>query len=109
MYHPISNKQEKVSTEKKKKTHISSIPRIRLLERARDPHRRRVIAPTAARDLDLRARDVELRDARGPRVVDGQRLDPQQVLAVLDAARDRVRVRARHVPFGFAAGEVGGW
>lgn len=75
------------------RTHIGRVARIRLLEGPRDRHRRARVAVAATRHAHLRARDVELRDPRRPRVVDGQRLDPQQVLAVGDARRDGARVR----------------
>jgi hypothetical protein len=69
-----------------RKTYIGSISRISSLERPRNTDRSRIRSPRATSNTDLRAADVELR--RASRVVDGQRLDAEEVLAVLDAPRD---------------------
>ena len=72
-------------------THVGRVSWVGRLERPRDLDGRARGRAAAARHLDLRAADVEL--GRAARVVDGQRLDPQQVLAVLDALGDGVLVR----------------
>lgn len=82
-------KRGKQEDKEKKKTHVGSVARIGSLEGAGDLHGGRVGVATA-RDADLGACDVELRHVA--RVVDRQRLDAQQVLAVLDALGDAGRV-----------------
>lgn len=91
---PISISTFTTSNPRRGNTYVSGVPRVRILERAGDPDGSRVGAAAAARDLDLRARDVELRGATRVRVVDRQALDAQEVLAVFDAGRDRVGVGA---------------
>lgn len=71
--------------------HVRRIPRVAGLEGTRDLHGRARAGVPPACHVNLRAADVELRDAT--RVVDGQRLDAQQILAVLDALGDGVLVR----------------
>ena len=77
-----------------RKTYVGGVARVSGLEGARDGHGRARVAAAAARDGDLRAGDVELRDARRPGVVDAEGLDADQVVARGDAARDRERVGA---------------
>lgn len=88
---------------------VGSVAGIRLLERAGDGDGRAGRAGTAARHLDLRARDVELRDSRRPRVVDGELLDAQQVLARGQAVGDGHVVRRLEVPGRLAVGELLGF
>lgn len=58
---------------------------------------------TAASDLDLSAGDVEL--GSGSRVVDGELLDADEVLAGGNAGGDGDRVRVRHIPGGLSTAE----
>ena len=48
-------------------------------------HPRRLDAPRPTTDVQLSARDVELRTPHGPRAVHRNVLDPQEVLAILEA------------------------
>lgn len=74
-------------------THIGRVARVGRLEGAGDLDRRaRAGVAAAARHVELCTADVELRG--GARVMDGQRLDPQQVLAAPNARRDVVLVGA---------------
>jgi hypothetical protein len=65
---------------------------VRVLERAGDRHRRAQVGRPASSHCDLCTLDVELRDSRGPRVVNGQLLDTQEVFPVRDALREVERV-----------------
>jgi hypothetical protein len=85
--------------------YISSVARVGGLDKAGDLGRRRGRGRAAARHLDLGAGDVELR--RAARVVDGEGLDAEEVLARRDARGDRARIRARHGPACLAVGELG--
>ena len=58
------------------------------LVRTRERHLVRGFGAAAARDLELCARDVELRAARRPGAVKPEVLGTQQVVAGLDAAGD---------------------
>lgn len=84
------------------KTHIGSIPRVRLLKRPRNAHPTRVRAP-ATRNPHLGARDIKLRDARWPGVVDAQRLNTQQILSIGKTRRDVERVGPGKHPASTAA------
>jgi hypothetical protein len=55
------------------------------MEGTGDGNRRPELRGPAARDRDLRARYIELGDARRPGVVDRQRLDTQEVIPVGNA------------------------
>jgi hypothetical protein len=73
-------------------THIGSVARVGRLEGTGDlDDRAGRLGPRGARDVDLGAADVELR--RAAWVVDAERLDAQQVLAVGNALGDVVGVR----------------
>jgi len=72
-------------------TYVGRVARVGSLDEARDLARRRGARASAAHDIDLSAAHVEL--GRAARVVNAQRLDPEQVLAARDALGDVVRVR----------------
>lgn len=88
---------------------VDGVAGVRLLERAGDGNSRAGRAGAAARDLHLGARDVELRDAGRPRVVDAKLLDAQQVLAGGKAVGDGHVVRRLEVPGRLAIGELLGF
>lgn len=71
--------------------------RVRCAVRAGERHQvTRLDAPAAARDIELRARDVQLRAVGRRRAVQRNVLDAEEVLAVLDALGDA------HRDLGFA-------
>jgi hypothetical protein len=61
-------------------------------------------AGAATSDLELRAREVELRWRAG--VVDTELLDAEQVLSCRDLAGDSDRVSCAQIPLGLSRGEV---
>jgi hypothetical protein len=74
--------------------YVGGVAGVGRLEGAGDGHGRARVAAAAAGDGHLRAGDVELRDSCGPRVVDAELLDADQVVAGGEARRDVERVRA---------------
>ena len=83
--------KKKVSTWSELRTHIDSIPWISAPDEPWNHRSRSRIGAPAARDLDLRTTDVELRRRSG--VVKPQLLDSEEVFAVGDAFRNVTRVR----------------
>lgn len=71
---------------------VDGISWIRVFESARDGDCWAESLGAAARDGDLGTGDVELGDAGGPRVVDGEGLDAHEVVSRGDAAGDGKRV-----------------
>jgi hypothetical protein len=67
---------------------VDCVPRVGILEGAGNSHHRAELRGSASRDSDLSALDVELRDSCGPRVVDGQGLDTEEVVPIRDARGD---------------------
>lgn len=68
--------------------YVGGVARVGVLEGTRDEGGGPRVAAAAAGDGHLRARDVELRDAGRPGVVDGERLDAEQIVARRDARGD---------------------
>ncbi|CAI6334501.1 unnamed protein product [Periconia digitata] len=81
---------------------VSRVSRVGALDVSRDGDAAEALGASAS-DLDLSARDVELRGGAG--VVDGELLDADEVLAGGHARGDVDRVLGRHVPGGLAAVE----
>lgn len=72
--------------------YINHIPRLSAIDPARNRDQRAWSPRPATRHGDLRALDVELRDAGRVRVVDGELLDAQDVVAVGEGGGDGVGV-----------------
>ncbi len=75
-------------------SYIDGVAWVGVLESAGDGNGRAGGGAAAAGYGDLSAGDIELRDARGPGVVDAQGLDAEEVVAVGNAGRDDAAIAA---------------
>jgi len=87
---------------------VNSVSRVSLRNVARDRNEwtRRSGASTAS-DGNLRTFRVELRDSRGPRVMNSERLDLKQIIAIFETGRDGGAVGREELPGRGAVGEGG--
>jgi hypothetical protein len=73
-------------------SYIDRVSGVCVVKGAWDGYARESLA-TAARDADLSTGYEELGDTRGPRIMNSERLDSQEILSGCDAGWDLVRIR----------------